>query len=107
MAWNEDPLLVCTAHAAGARVVLSGTSAGTPAIYANRTARAAWLADMVDKAVSAGLDGINFDLVRCMHLTTRLKRTSSSAQRHRADLFFGQLPLPAWRLAATPRSAGQ
>ncbi|KAL4858571.1 Di-N-acetylchitobiase [Chlorella vulgaris] len=49
-------------HAAGARVVIDGRSANPAAVYGNRTARAAWVAEQVQHAVEAHLDGINFDL---------------------------------------------
>ncbi|KAI3428045.1 hypothetical protein D9Q98_006431 [Chlorella vulgaris] len=62
VAWNEDPALMCAAHAAGARVVIDGRSANPVAVYGNRTARAAWVAEQVQHAVEAHLDGINFDL---------------------------------------------
>lgn len=63
VAWNEDPALMCAAHAAGARVVLDGRGANPAAVYGNRTARRAWLDAQVQRAVAEHLDGINFDLV--------------------------------------------
>ena len=63
MAWNEDPALMCAAHAAGARVVLDRRGADARGVYVNRTARAAWLAERVQHALRHHLDGINFDLV--------------------------------------------
>lgn len=61
---------MCTAHAAGARVVLDGRGANSPSVYANATARAAWIAGRVRYALERHLDGINFDLVGV--LLTRL-----------------------------------
>lgn len=75
-AWNDDPALMCAAHAANARVVLDGRGANAPAVYANRTARAEWVADQLTRALHGHLDGINFDLVgaACHVPCTRMQR---------------------------------
>lgn len=67
---------MCAAHAASARVVLDGRGANAPAVYANRTARAEWVADQLPRALQGHLDGINFDLVGgARHLpSTRMQR---------------------------------
>lgn len=62
MAWNEDPALLCVAHAAGARVVLDGHF-DPHTVLGSATARTAWVAAQLHKARSLHLDGINFDLV--------------------------------------------
>jgi len=63
VAWNEDPALLCAAHAAGARVVLDGHF-NPHAVLGSAVARTAWVAAQLDKARRLHLDGINFDLVR-------------------------------------------
>ena len=62
VAWNEDPALLCTAHAAGARVVLDGRF-DPAAVLGTAEHRSAWVAAQLGKALRLHLDGINFDLV--------------------------------------------
>ena len=62
VAWNEDPALLCAAHAAGARVVLDGRF-DPAAVLHSAEARTAWVAAQLGKARQLHLDGVNFDLV--------------------------------------------
>lgn len=92
VAWNDDPRLMCTAHAAGARVVLDGRGANSPELYASPAARTAWIADRVRYARERHLDGINFDLVggwapcsRCAahaHITFNMHRVFTPGCAH-------------------------
>lgn len=62
MAFNEDPALLCAAHAAGARVV--GLARFEPAeLLGNASARSVWVAAQVARARELHLDGLNFDYV--------------------------------------------
>ena len=67
VAWNEDPALLCAAHAAGARVVLDGHF-DPHAVLGSAAARTAWVAAQLRKAQELHLDGINFDLVSSWQL---------------------------------------
>lgn len=64
VAWNEDPALLCAAHAAGARVVALARFDAAELLAANASAaRRAWVAAQVQHARELHLDGLNFDFV--------------------------------------------
>ncbi|KAL4440207.1 hypothetical protein ABPG75_003208 [Micractinium tetrahymenae] len=92
VAWNDDPQLMCTAHAAGARVVLDGRGADSPVLYANATARAEWISDRVRFAQERHLDGINFDLEDPIAPGNPLARAYAALVAEAATAFHAAIP---------------
>lgn len=98
VAWNEDPALLCAAHAAGARVVLGGRFQPSTVLHSAEH-RTAWVAAQLGKALRLHLDGINFDLVGAApDLAWWVLRSGSSAVWARNKCKRGVRWLPPLRL---------